>query len=505
MLLQAIDRVTGPAKRIQASMAGIGKASKKLGGDLGVSSKAYDRGYALGNKLRGGLDRLAGGFARVGRMAKLMAAAGVNSFGAAAERAGRATGRLIKKMGGMAVNAAKWGAAGAVAFGGYALFDMFRVASDMEQVTAELAEIAGSAAKAKEEMAWLQSQQIAVPIRDLAAAYVQLRRGGIDPTSESLRRIADEAAQSKKPITDIVDALKEAKAGDFGGLISQNIKTAVKNGVVTFTWLDKEGKRASRSVKNSAKQIERAMLDIFDNKSGGASKRFASTFAGMMQSIRDQWVRFELMVANAGIFDKVKAKLQEWLDKIGVLAKDGRLKAWAEKISKFLGEMWDRAVKFIEDTDWNAVTADLKKVGEAVLAIADGILAITKYWGIFSGAVRTTARIMDPMNAAGAMIQGGKGMITGDPIGGMKKGLGIFLDVPPGKPGGAPKPAGPVGTLPSNFMRPKIGMNDNRVGGAVRVIIEPRGDISARTASIKSDNARVPVIVNTGRTMAGAA
>lgn len=486
MLLQAIDRVTGPAKRIQASVKGMTRGITELSGKTRAAAAPASRLDALNR-------RLVGSFAAAGRAARFAAKAGVAAFGFAAEKAGFGVGRLIRKMGGLALGAAKWAGAGAGAAGGFALFDLFRDASKMEQFTSELSDIAGSAQKAGTEMAWLKRQVIAVPILELADAYVQLRRAGIEPTADSLRAIADQAVQLKKPIVDIVDALKEAKAGDFGGLESLKIKSAVKGQMVTFTWLDRAGKRASKSVRNSAGEIERAMLGIFDSQSAGAANRFGRTFGGMIAGLRDQWSRFQLMVADAGIFDLVKGKVSGILAKVNEWAKNGKLKAWAEKISVWLERAFTWATNFIENTNWAKVGDSIANVAKLAMAVADGLSNAYK-WATLLGAVDAWADrgFNPPAPGAAATRPNRDRAMTG----------GSAVSARPGAFG--PKwPNGPA-TPPRQFIK-KTAANDTRVGGAVRIILEAKDGTAARVASISSDNRNVPVSVQVGRTMAGAA
>jgi hypothetical protein len=163
-----------------------------------------------------------------------------------------------------------------------------------------------------------------------------------------------------KPIDQAVEALADAITGEYERLKEFGIRANTVGKQVTFSYM-KDGKTISRQVKANAAEIEKAVTGIFRDRFGGMMDRQSQTFAGLISNLKDTWAKFLLMVANAGIFDKVKAKLGELYDWVNKLAQDGTLQAWAKNISDALSAAFDWATDLIKNTDWPALAATCKR------------------------------------------------------------------------------------------------------------------------------------------------
>lgn len=223
MLLQAVDRISGPAKRIQGAVKGMTRGVEEMGRKAAAAAAPARR-----------LDRvshaLAGGFAAAGRAAKRWAGkAGIGSWGDAAEKAGYGAGRLLKKMGGLAVGAAKWAGAATVGAGGFAIFDLFKTAAQFEQYQIMLENMEGSAGAAKKSFDWVKSFAQTTPyeLADVMESFVRLKAYGIDPMDGSLRAMGDAAAGMSKPLMAAVEAVADAMQGENERLKEFGITAAV--------------------------------------------------------------------------------------------------------------------------------------------------------------------------------------------------------------------------------------------------------------------------------------
>jgi hypothetical protein len=96
---------------------------------------------------------------------------------------------------------------------------------------------------------------------------------------------------------------------------------------------------------------------------------------GIVGNLRDQWSRFLLMVADAGIFDLVKSRLEGIYARVKQMADDGRLAAWAGKISDKLEAAVNWADQFTME-DFEAVINDMERLASAAGRFADAVLSI---------------------------------------------------------------------------------------------------------------------------------
>lgn len=522
MLLQAVDRFTAPARRMAASMKGLGRQSRQLAGDLDQSSRAYRVGYAVGNRLRGLLDRLAGGFGRAGRTAKFWAGkAGLGSWGDAAELAGRGVGKLIRKMGGFALQTAKWGALAGVAGTGWFVGGIVRIGAQFEQFQAQLEGTEGSVAGAKKAMEWVLKFAKDTPyeIDDVTDAFVRARQLGIDPMTGAMKSMGDAASGNRKTLMEAVEAIADAQTFSFERLKEFGITSSTKGGAVTFSFIDKGGKNALRTARKDAESIRETVLGIWDAKYAGGMIRQSKTLVGLWSNIKDSLTLFQYKIANAGWFESLKAKAAQFLETLNRWQDSGKIDLWAKRVSGWLTKMTDRAWEFITTTNWAAVGREIKDVALAVREIASAL----------GEAVKFANKMSHLRDIAFPWVPTGRGLLkwwnsdappspAAGATGGSKK---AYRDTPAYmlRPG-ARRSAKPAYTPPL-LRAPKLGpprikqplpapgrkaaANDVQVGGAIRIQVEAKGGTTARVASIAGTNRNVPVTVEVGRTMAGAA
>lgn len=488
MLLQATDRVTGPAKRIQQSMASLGRAARKLASDLRDPDRAYQRGYQLGSRLRAGLGHLASAFREVGRTAARYAGrAGLAAWNKGAELAGKGVVSLGKKMGGLALGAAKWAAAAAVGAAGFSVFNIFKTAAQFEQFSIMLENMEGSAAKARKAMAWVQdfAQTTPYELDQVMEAYVQLKAYGIDPLDGSLRALGDASAGMSKPLMQSVEALADAVTGEFERLKEFGIRASAQGDKVKFTYM-RNGKEMTRTVRKNAADMKAAITGIFSERFGGMMDRQSRTFSGLISNLQDQWTRFQMMVADAGIFDMVKGKLGEWLAKISEMAKDGRLQAWAKSISDWLEKAWKIAVDFVENTDWAKVGRNLQTIADAAVILANAIVR----------AANAMPALSDLYKPFGLPRYFGRQIFGGD----------APAAAGPTRPtSNVPFPKGPA-RVPPLLAKPtgrRTAAQEVRVGGQAQLAISLAPGLSGKLNQVKPAG-DVPFSVALGRSMAGA-
>lgn len=507
MILEAVDRVTAPARKMRSSVsqltAGIrrwGQDVRRVSQDIENGSRSLDHYQRRARRLRqvaiGSVFRAASLQAR--RFASDLRA-GIRNLDLMA-RAGRGAGSGLKWLGGKALGfaggAAKWAFAGASAFASLSIFDLFRTGGQFEQYQVMLEGTEGSVAKAKKAMGWVQKFAADTPyeLNQVMEAFIKLKAYGIDPMNGSLSSLGDGAAGMSKDIDQAVEALADAVSKEYERLKEFGIRASKASGKVTFTYL-KNGKEISRTVKENGVEIEKAITGIFSDRFGGGMARQSKTLFGIISNLKDKWSGFLVMVANAGIFDKVKAKLDSLLAMLDQMAQNGSLQIWAQKISDYLGQAFDWGVKFVQETDWVKVGQDLKTIADAALTVADAIKSMKESAERYQAVVRNMPIVGPTMRAIDWL--GNRG---GD-----------------NKP--AANPSAPVPNAPSNWWnRPTVPNLRNpqirgrtsaaapvQVGGAIQVDVRVQGPGSARVTRVTSNNPSVPVQANTGKIMDGAA
>lgn len=360
ILLQAIDRISGPAKRVQQAAQRMGEGVNRAAQRISRASSPVDR---FGGKLTALNSRIGQTIARIQHAAGPQ---GFDLWGKAIDRAGYATGTLIRKVGGLAVGMAKYTAAAAGAAGGFALADMFRTVSQFEQFQVMLEGTEGSSAKAKAALAWVQrfAEQTPYQLAEVTKAFVDMRNLGLDPSDGSLRALGDRASSLSLPLEQAVAMLGDATTFQFERLREFGVTATQEGNKVTLAYV-KNGKKMTRTVAKDAVAVKNAITGLFSELSGGAMDRQAKTMSGIMSNLSDKWAGFLLRVGQAGIFDKVKAGLEGILAYINKLEKSGQLDAWAKSISDGLIEAYQWASKFVNDTNWSEVAAVARDIGWA--------------------------------------------------------------------------------------------------------------------------------------------
>lgn len=495
-ILEMVDKASGPAKRARASMERLTGGARRMGAQVSRMAGQVNRGersldhfqrraqrmrrVALGRTFQAAGDsarRMGRGIDRAVAKLRLM------------ERAGNGAKRGLAWMGSKAFNTAKYGLAGlaasGAAAGGYALWDMFSKAGKADEAEAELARFLGSAKAAKTEMEALKKGGHGVNINELLESYVALRKGGIEPTTDKIRAMADEARASKQEFRDIVDAVTSARSGGIAGLDALNISAAPSKGMMQLGYLDKEGKRVTRSIRDNADEIEAALLGIFSERSGGAAAAYGKTFNGVLERFKGHWAKFQHMVADAGIFDKVTGKFDEWATKLDGMAKDGRLQKWAERISYQLEKAWDWGVAFAERTDWGAVATGIGAAVNVLVRIVELIGQATEKYAAYQKQVQI-----------GQLRQIERGWFTADDQKKAAKQERMRLEGD-----------GSANDRLSYRRNPKVGNAPAQaaVTGKVDLNVKVDGPGSARVRNVSTSDSGFALAVNTGRAMRSAA
>lgn len=535
----------------------IGQAARAMAGSFRPvqgEARAVDRALdAVG-------EGTAGRFARIGASARRMA-----GDLRLAERAGygigTAIGWSIRKTAGLAASTVKWGAIGLAGSAAYAagsfMGGIIPTASQFEQFQAQLEGTEGSVQKAKAAMDWVArfAAQTPYQIDQVTDAFVRARGVGIDPLTGAMTKMGDAAAANRKTLMDAVEAIADAQTGEFERLKAFNITTSVKGDKVSFAYIDKAGKNAVKTAKKNATEIQKAILGIWDDRHGGAMIRQSKTFAGLWANLVDWVTLFQLKIAQAGIFDRLKNGLANVLDYVNRRADSGKLDVWAKQISDWLSKIVDKGSQFTAQ-DYEKVGTNLLRIAKAVWATALGFAKIVEYasavpWVLdkitSEPLVRVTKepRFEGPKSVPGLLGSAAKGRPAKPEEQAPWWQLGrIRRDSAPKNPAPAP-PKAPAKTARSvevqapartatpfrpatkavtpwtprtsgtsaarqiagvkQIVQTQRVVNDVKVGGGVEVSVRAAPGLIASTTRLSSNNRNVPLTAKTGKAMAEAA
>jgi len=373
LLLQAVDRISGPARRARDSVRDMGRGVDRAGRDV---DRAGSRMGRFGTRARALAQRIRAVAQRARDSAR-----GMDLWGRALDRAGFATGRLIRKVADLGVGMAKWGATAAIAAGGFAIFDMFRVAGEFEQIEIALEGMMGSSLAAKKAMAWIKTlaQETPYQLQEVAQAFRDVKGLGLDPTDGTLRTLGDATSGTAKALENGAAALGDAMRMEFERLREFNIVAQQSGDEVTLSYI-KNGKRIERTAKKTELAVKALVLESFAELYGGGMVRQSKSFLGILNSVGDKWTEFQLRVADAGIFELVKSKLVGLFGKLNAMAEDGRLARWAETISDKLEIVVNWATSLTEE-DFEGFISDLTRMATAAGNLASAVVTVAENIG----------------------------------------------------------------------------------------------------------------------------
>ncbi|MDH5633066.1 MAG: tape measure protein [Gammaproteobacteria bacterium] len=332
----AVARLSANQQKLRQSTHAARLALKAQGVNTGRLGKESERLAASLDKL----NRRAAGLGTLsGRLDSLRALGGKLGAAAAATRKVVASAAIV-------------GVAGLSTIGGIAAVPM-RTAAEFERYETILTTIEGSQAKAKKAMAWVGDFAVTTPYQlgQVNDAFVKLRAYGLDPTSGLMKTLGDTSAAMGKPLMQSVEAIADAVTGENERLKEFGIKARTSGDLITYEFSDKAGRSREMSVrKGDRAMIQRTLSTIWNQKYSGAMDRLSKTWEGMLSNVADQWTRFQKLVMDSGPFQRLKDLLRGALAQLDAMAKDGRLKQWADTVGEKILNLIDFVIDFSRAT-----------------------------------------------------------------------------------------------------------------------------------------------------------
>lgn len=245
------------------------------------------------------------------------------------EQKARAVGSAIRL--GMTVATAAM--AGGFAMLGKGVVD---TSAKFEGYLTTLETIEGSAAKAKESLAWVTEFAKTTPfdIDQATESFVKLKAYGIDPLKDdTLKVIGDTASAMGKDLMQAVEAWADAMTGENERLKEFGVKAKKEGDKITYTWTE-QGKEVKKTIKDERSEILKFLNETMGKKFGGAMERQSKTWNGMMSNLGDSWIAFKKAVGDAGFFENLKGRLRQVMDLFEQWTNNGTAKSWADRLSR---------------------------------------------------------------------------------------------------------------------------------------------------------------------------
>lgn len=222
-----------------------------------------------------------------------------------AKLAGQALGRAATVA--MGIGA---GMAGAFAAGGLALREALDAGSEMEAFESRLTTLMGSSEGARNRMAELFDFAATTPFEldQVVAAEVTMRGFGAD-TEALMTGLIDLAAGTGGDLNQL--------AIDFGKAWTQGA-AGMESDIGRVLQAQMQA-RSDIKLTDMALEDFRALMQetLSEGMFAGGAAKLSQTFSGMVSNLKDEWSRFKLEVADAGVFDNVKEVLRDTLSFIG--------------------------------------------------------------------------------------------------------------------------------------------------------------------------------------------
>ncbi|WP_429103610.1 tape measure protein [Aeromonas hydrophila] len=222
------------------------------------------------------------------------------------------------------------------------LMAMFQTGDQAERLDVQLKAVMGSIAGGKEASAWIQDFAKNTPLQlsEVTQVFVRLKAFGIDPMNGAMQGIVDQAYKlggGFEEVQGISLALGQAWAKQK--LQGEEILQLIERGVPVWQLLEQvtgkntaELQKLSEAGKLGRDTISALMNEIAAQSSGAAANNM-SLLSGLISNAQDNLAKFYRMVAESGALDWLKNQLASLNREFDQMAQDGRLQAWAQRLS----------------------------------------------------------------------------------------------------------------------------------------------------------------------------
>ncbi|WP_429173828.1 tape measure protein [Aeromonas salmonicida] len=295
------------------------------------------------------------------------------------------------------------------------LLAMFKTGDQAERLDVQLKAVMGSIAGGAEASAWIQDFAKNTPLQldEVTQVFVRLKAFGIDPMAGAMQGIVDQAYKlggGFEEVQGISLALGQAWAKQK--LQGEEILQLIERGVPVWQLLEQvTGKNTAELQKLSeAGQLGRdtiaALMNEIAAQSSGAARDNMSLLSGLISNAQDNLAKFYRLVSESGALDWLKNQLANLNAEFEAMAKDGRLQAWAQRLSDgfiSLGETLKSLIQTL--SEWRTALTVLAQAWVG-LKIVGWIGDLRSLYAQFIALPTATATAAGGMTTAGTVAAG---------------------------------------------------------------------------------------------------
>ncbi|MBL0653322.1 tape measure protein [Aeromonas caviae] len=295
------------------------------------------------------------------------------------------------------------------------LMAMFQTGDQAERLSVQLKAVMGSIAGGKEASAWIQDFAKNTPLQldEVTQVFVRLKAFGIDPMNGAMQGIVDQAYKlggGFEEVQGISLALGQAWAKQK--LQGEEILQLIERGVPVWQLLEQvtgkntaELQKLSEAGKLGRDTIQALMNEIAAQSSGAAANNM-SLLSGLISNAQDNLAKFYRMVAENGALTWLKNQLASLNREFDQMAQDGRLQAWAQRLSDGIVGLGESIKSFIQTVyAWRDALLVMAQAWYG-LKIAGWIADLRGLYGQFVALPVATATAAGGMTTAGTAAAG---------------------------------------------------------------------------------------------------
>ncbi len=295
------------------------------------------------------------------------------------------------------------------------LMAMFQTGDQAERLNVQLKAVMGSIEGGQQASAWIQDFAKNTPLQldEVTQVFVRLKAFGIDPMNGAMQGIVDQAFKlggGFEEVQGISLALGQAWAKQK--LQGEEILQLIERGVPVWQLLEQvtgkntaELQKLSEAGKLGRDTIQALMNEIAAQSSGAAANNM-SLLSGLISNAQDNLAKFYRMVAENGALTWLKNQLAQLNAEFDAMAKDGRLQAWAKRLSDGIVGLGESIRAFIQTVyAWRDALLVMAQAWYG-LKIAGWIADLRGLYGQFIALPAATATAAGGMTTAGTAAAG---------------------------------------------------------------------------------------------------
>lgn len=290
------------------------------------------------------------------------------------------------------------------------LFALFQTGDQAERLSVQLKAVMGSIEGGKQASAWIQDFAKNTPLQldEVTQVFVRLKAFGIDPMNGSMQGIVDQAYKlggGFEEVQGISLALGQAWAKQK--LQGEEILQLIERGVPVWQLLEQvTGKNTAELQKLSeagklGRDTIQGLMNEIAAQSGGAAANNMGLLSGLISNAQDNLAKFYRMVTENGSLTWLKNQFAQLNAEFDLMAKDGRLQAWAKRLSDGIVSLGETLKSFIQTAvQWRAELVIMAQAWFG-LKVASWIADLRGLYGQFIALPAATATAAGGMTTAG--------------------------------------------------------------------------------------------------------